>query len=685
MLWAIRCVLIATLILFPAGAFQADIFAVTKTTDTDDGTCDPDCSLREAIDAANTSPGADDVPVPAGTYLLILGQLVVSDDVRIAGAGQTNTIIDGNATDRVFKIEATSGVVSISGVTIQNGNPYPSSYRGGGIQNHADLHLTDSMVSGNAGGGISHFSDFGDLTLTDSTVSNNTQLYGYSSGAGISNYYGVLTLTGSTVSGNTAKGDGGGIWNRGDMTLNDSTVSGNTAKFVGGGILSRYGNVTLTNSTVSGNTVKYDGGGIWNRGDMTLTNSTVSDNTARYYGGGIQNWNGDMTLNDSTVSGNTANTYGGGIFNRGDMTLTNSTVSGNTVNFNGGGIVNRHGDMTLANSTVSGNTANYGGGGISNRYGGMTLTNSTVSGNTANYGGGGISNRYGDMTLNDSTVSDNTAKYDGGGIRSLFGYMTLTNSTVSGNDASQSGAGIYRGAVYGYGISLTNTIVAGNGTTTPNCNTGAFDSLGYNLADDDSCGFTAPGDLVVADAMLGPLADNGGPTETHVLLAGSPAIDAGSPDCPPPATDQRGVARPQGAACDIGAFELEIDFISVDIDIKPGSDSNPINPSSKGNLPVAILGSNTFDVTNVDVTTLAFGPDAAAPSHDLTKSGAFESHLRDVNEDGLTDLLTHYRIEDVGIERDGTEVCLFGQTLESTPFEGCDAIRAIVTGRDTRR
>jgi CSLREA domain-containing protein len=608
MLWAIRCVLIATLILFPAGAFQADIFAVTKTTDTDDGTCDPDCSLREAIDAANTSPGADDVPVPAGTYLLILGQLVVSDDVRIAGAGQTNTIIDGNATDRVFKIEATSGVVSISGVTIQNGNPYPSSYRGGGIQNHADLHLTDSMVSGNAGGGISHFSDFGDLTLTDSTVSNNTQLYGYSSGAGISNYYGVLTLTGSTVSGNTAKGDGGGIWNR---------------------------------------------------GDMTLTNSTVSDNTARYYGGGIQNWNGDMTHNDSTVSGNTANTYGGGIFNRGDMTLTNSTVSGNTVNFTGGGIVNRHGDMTLANSTVSGNTANY--------------------------GGGGISNRYGDMTLNDSTVSDNTAKYDGGGIRSLFGYMTLTNSTVSGNDASQSGAGIYRGAVYGYGISLTNTIVAGNGTTTPNCNTGAFDSLGYNLADDDSCGFTAPGDLVVADAMLGPLADNGGPTETHVLLAGSPAIDAGSPDCPPPATDQRGVARPQGAACDIGAFELEIDFISVDIDIKPGSDSNPINPSSKGNLPVAILGSNTFDVTNVDVTTLAFGPDAAAPSHDLTKSGAFESHLRDVNEDGLTDLLTHYRIEDVGIERDGTEVCLFGQTLESTPFEGCDAIRAIVTGRDTRR
>jgi hypothetical protein len=98
--------------------------------------------------------------------------------------------------------------------------------------------------------------------------------------------------------------------------------------------------------------------------------------------------------------------------------------------------------------------------------------------------------------------------------------------------------------------------VAGNGTTTPNCNK-VLDSLGHNLTDDDSCGLTAPSDLVVADAMLGPLADNGGPTETHALLAGSPAIDAGSPDCPPPATDQRGVLRPQGAACDIGAFESE--------------------------------------------------------------------------------------------------------------------------------
>jgi len=100
---AIRYALIFALVFLPASPF-ATTFPVTKTEDTNDGTCDPDCSLREAIDAANTNPGADDVPVPAGFYLLTLGQLTVSDDVSIAGAGQTSTIIDGNASDRMFEI-----------------------------------------------------------------------------------------------------------------------------------------------------------------------------------------------------------------------------------------------------------------------------------------------------------------------------------------------------------------------------------------------------------------------------------------------------------------------------------------------------------------------------------------------------------------------------------------------------
>jgi hypothetical protein len=125
--------------------------------------------------------------------------------------------------------------------------------------------------------------------------------------------------------------------------------------------------------------------------------------------------------------------------------------------------------------------------------------------------------------------------------------------------------------------------------------------------------------------------------------------------------------------------------MSINIDIKPGSDSNPINRSGRGNLPVAILGSDTFDVLDVDVTTLAFGPDAAAPSHDLTKSGAFEDHLRDVNGDGFTDLVSHYRTQNTGISRNDAEACITAGVFEGTQFEGCDVIRATSGGSRVRR
>jgi hypothetical protein len=120
-------------------------------------------------------------------------------------------------------------------------------------------------------------------------------------------------------------------------------------------------------------------------------------------------------------------------------------------------------------------------------------------------------------------------------------------------------------------------------------------------------------------------------------------------------------------------FVLDLDLVleEVDLDIKPGSDPNSINPSLAGDLPVAILGSASFDVMDVDVTTLAFGPDRASLDH------SHGPHFEDSNGDGLNDLVAHFRIEDAGIEFGDLEACIIGDLLDGTPFEGCDAIRTV--------
>ena len=465
------------------------------------------------------------------------------------------------------------GTVELVGSIVSGNRSFDLS--GGIFNNGGVLIVTNSIVHGNSGaplnnGGI-HNSISGIAELTHTTVSDNLA---DGLGAGIRNF-GMMTLDNSTVTGNTSDfgvSSGAGIYNAGTLTLTNSTISGNTSIESGGGIFN-IATLTLIDSTVSGNTADLSGSGIYNDGELTLIGSFVIDNTGQGGGGGITNdFLGTLTITNSTISGNTIICCsGGGIFNSGTLTLTDSTVSNNTGGSasNGGGIFNdgviNPGTATVTRSTISGNQSDADGGGIAN-FGTFTLSDSTVSGN-ADFSGGGISNR-GTLTIANSTISHNTATADhGGGILNgessyPFGTVNLINSTVTENTAVNEGGGIRNFDT----VELVNTIIALNtGTSAPDCS-GSLTSLGHNLIRDgtDCSGVTdgVNGDQVGTgaspiDPKLGPLADNGGLSETHALLSGSQALDVGdAASCP--ATDQRGIARPQGANCDIGAFELEV-------------------------------------------------------------------------------------------------------------------------------
>jgi hypothetical protein len=295
-------------------------------------------------------------------------------------------------------------------------------------------------------------------------------------------------------------------------------------------------------------------------GTVTLRDMTIQNGGADFFqftneGGGVRNA-GTLSLIATVVRMNDGGAEGGGIHNRGVLTVADSTVSGNVASFSvvrgGGGIFNAGGVATVISSTISGNVAGCApicaahGGGLENNGGVLHVTNTTVSQNQAIGAGGGL----------------------GGGIHSFDGVLTLVSSTVTDNrvNAVGSGAGLLGTGV----VSVQQSIIAGNivgaSPTSPahlgDCGLGQFiDSAGSNISSDASCNFTTFGDRVNTDPRLGPLTDNGGPTLTRAPLPGSPAIDGGPAICFP-ATDQRGVPRPQpaGGRCDIGAVEVVLVF-----------------------------------------------------------------------------------------------------------------------------
>jgi predicted outer membrane repeat protein len=209
--------------------------------------------------------------------------------------------------------------------------------------------------------------------------------------------------------------------------------------------------------------------------------------------------------------------------------------------------------MTVADSTISSNSSARDGGGISILGSSLSVTGSTITGNSAP-SGGGIYNAGGGLVIENSTISGNSAGTSGGGI---YGGATVENSTISGNSGT-SGGGIYNTS----SLIMRNTILnAGASGENIFNDGGTVTSDGYNLSSDDAGGYlTGPGDQINIDPLLGPLQNNGGPTLTHALLPGSPAIDTGDPNfTPPPSNDQRDCHfdRVFNGRIDIGSFETQ--------------------------------------------------------------------------------------------------------------------------------
>jgi len=267
---------------------------------------------------------------------------------------------------------------------------------------------------------------------------------------------------------------------------------------------------------------------------------------------------GDLTLDSLTVrNGQCAGScvdseYGGGVYNTGgSLTIKDSTFQLNKADF-GGGVWSHSGTLRVINSTFRENIAVFQGGGIDGDS--TSVRGSTFSANAAYESGGGIFGA-GNLSVTNSTLSANAASQSGGGIFMMFGTLTMRNSTLSGNGASTGGGGIY---LYGSKLNYSNTIIANSVFGDCGVDLGYVSSLGTNinnLVEDGMCGAALFG-----DPNLGPLDYYGGTTRTHSLLPGSPAIDAGNDTiCAGAAVnnlDQRGVVRPQGTHCDIGAFEV---------------------------------------------------------------------------------------------------------------------------------
>jgi CSLREA domain-containing protein len=352
-------------------------------------------------------------------------------------------------------------------------------------------------------------------------------------------------------------------------TVGNDVITVPAGRYTLGGALTLFHGLTIRGAGAGQTIIDGNGKGraieINNTGALDLSRVTVTGGVANAnspttpgVGAGIfvtsgDNVPGQLTLRDSVVSANAATTAGGGIAVQGPTTIVNSTISGNS-----------------ANAPIGAGGAS--GGGIAVLASTLQVQNTTISANTSNGAGAGVSVAAGaPTTIQSATIAQNTS----------------TGTNLAG--------GIALGTLAQ--VTATNTIIAGN--TTTNCSFGrsAVLTSGYDLASDASCNLTAAGDQQNANPLLGALADNGGPTPTRLPAAGSPAIDRGpatASGCL--ATDQRGVTRPQGSACDIGAVEVAVAPPSppplppATTPTPPNTDPPPPDTGTTPTLPPPVVG-----------------------------------------------------------------------------------------------
>lgn len=467
--------------------------------------------------------------------------------VQNSGSGAISFNCGGEATLIFTSLKMISGEVTINGgdqITLSGGNNTRLFLVGA-----AKLHLKNIILSNgfsNVGDGGAIYNG-GELTLDNTTIQNSVASQGNVGGAIAG--YGQLTIRNSRLSGNSAR-NGGALYlaeqtARADISNtvfcdNRAVWTGQATGFGGAVYTADGAEATIEGGEICSNEAA-QGAGFHNSASSSLFifgGTVIHHNEDLQYGsggGGISN-SGLMIIEDAIIHDNVAASGGGAIFNEGNMTIVNSTLRDNKGDGLGGAIQQRLGNGALERVTISGNNA-IAGGAFFLIGGRMDMINTTIANNTAVDEGGAI---YGssnsDMDFKFVTIANNSARYGGGIAR--YGPAT---------------------------VRFYDTILANNGEN-GNCwivdpkVTALPMSLGFNLSsdDDEDCNLTQPSDRTNIDPQLAPLGDYGGVTPTMLPLSGSPAVDRGQ--CPADIpTDQRGLPRPQGAACDIGAVEVQPD------------------------------------------------------------------------------------------------------------------------------